>query len=310
MSGSEELTKDLHNENQKILIWTSWIAILLASNLTIIIWREFAQGEPEWWPLVHLAGLLILLGLTLINASFKPLCKFICILLIIFILGFGGGWNWGLIPWIRSSSAWIEWNNHLNWAVSSVITHILRLAPCIMIILFLLIIGLTRKDFFLVKGNLHALVEPTKLLGVKKPEPWPRLAGIFAFVFTSMTFLFLIFAWEPISINFDQIFLILPIALIIATINSFNEEFALRAAPLSVLEPMVGKRHALLITSIYFGLGHFYGVPNGLIGVILAGFLGWFLGKSVLETRGFSYAWIIHFLPDVFIFTFYLLAEL
>jgi membrane protease YdiL (CAAX protease family) len=90
----------------------------------------------------------------------------------------------------------------------------------------------------------------------------------------------------------------------IAAINAFNEEFTLRAAPLSELYRIVGKQQALMITSVFFGLGHYYGIPNGVLGVLLSGFLGWFLGKSLLETKGFFWAWLIHFIPDVFIFTF------
>jgi hypothetical protein len=36
----------------------------------------------------------------------------------------------------------------------------------------------------------------------------------------------------------------------------------------------------------------------------MATFLGWILGKSMLETRGFWWAWFIHFLQDVMIFMF------
>lgn len=54
----------------------------------------------------------------------------------------------------------------------------------------------------------------------------------------------------------------------------------------------------------FFGLGHYYGYPSGVLGVLLSSFLGWFLGKSLLETKGFFWAWLIHFVPDVFIFIF------
>lgn len=79
----------------------------------------------------------------------------------------------------------------------------------------------------------------------------------------------------------------------------------MRGAPLSVLVPVIGKQQALMITAGFLGLGHFYGVPNGVPGALLSGFLGWFLGKSLLETKGFFWAWLIHFLPDAIIFTFY-----
>jgi len=101
---------------------------------------------------------------------------------------------------------------------------------------------------------------------------------------------------------------LIPVAVLIAVINAFNEEFTLRAAPLSRLWFTLGKQQALMITTVFFGLGHFYGVPSGILGVLLSGFLGWFLGKSMLETKGFFWAWLIHFIPDVFIFTFFALS--
>ena len=103
---------------------------------------------------------------------------------------------------------------------------------------------------------------------------------------------------------------LVPVAVFIAAINAFNEEFTLRAAPLSELCNSIGKQQALMITTLFFGIGHFYGVPSGFLGILLASFLGWFLGKSMLETKGFFWAWLIHFLPDVFIFSFFAISAI
>jgi len=54
-----------------------------------------------------------------------------------------------------------------------------------------------------------------------------------------------------------------------------------------------------------FGIGHFYGVPTGIIGVFMAFVFAWLMGKSMLETRGFFWAWFIHFAQDVIIFFFF-----
>jgi len=45
-------------------------------------------------------------------------------------------------------------------------------------------------------------------------------------------------------------------------------------------------------------------VPYGLIGVMLAAFLGWILACSMQETRGMFWAWFVHFWQDVLIFSF------
>jgi hypothetical protein len=293
---------------KQILIVNAWIAMFLASNLTIIIWRELASGEPYWWPWVHAIGLATLFAVTLVRADLKPLRGFILVLLFIYFLGLGGGWQWGLIPFVRASSVWINWESQAPWALSAIGTHLLRLLPALVIMLSLLLMGLKRRDFFLVKGEIDAPVEPTKLLGMKKPEPWTRIGSIFAAIFTVVMFVFLMLSWKPSPDAFVKALPLIPVSLLIAAMNAFNEEFTLRAAPLSVLLPVIGKQQALMITTTFFGLGHFYGVPNGVLGVLLSGFLGWFLGKSQLETKGFFWAWIIHFLPDALIFTFYAMS--
>jgi hypothetical protein len=102
----------------------------------------------------------------------------------------------------------------------------------------------------------------------------------------------------------------LPAVLLFAAMNAFNEEMTYRASLLASLEGAVGPQHALWLAAAFFGIGHYYGVPYGVIGVILAGFLGWLLGKAMLETRGFFWAWFIHFLQDVLIFSFMVLGSI
>jgi membrane protease YdiL (CAAX protease family) len=225
-----------------------------------------------------------------------------------FFFGFGGGWQFGIIPFIRSSSLWISWESQVPWALSAVVYHLIRLSPALVILSFLLLKGRKRQDFFLAKGKINAPVEPSRLLGMKKAEPWTRIGTIFAVVFASVTFVYLMLSSRPSVDAFVQALPLIPAALLIAVINAFNEEFTLRAAPISELLRAVGKKQALMITTVLFGLGHFYGVPSGLLGVLLSSFLGWFLGKSMLETKGFFWAWLIHFLPDAFIFTFFAIS--
>lgn len=296
---------DIEEQKHRIRAIVAWTAMLLASNVSIIFWRELAGGEPYWWPWVHAMGLLTLFASMFVSTTLKPLRTYVLILLTMFLLGYGAGWDWGLIPLIRSNPLWVNLERQAPWALSAIATHLLRLTPASVVLVSLLLMGFRRGDLFLVKGKIDALVEPSKLIGMKKREPWTRIGSIFAVIFTVVMFIFMMITWKPSSDMFVKALPLIPISLLIAVINAFNEEFTLRAAPLSTLLPVVGKQQALMITTAYFGLGHFYGVPNGVPGVLLSGFLGWFLGKSLLETKGFLWAWLIHFLPDAFIFTFY-----
>ena len=294
-----------NNKNLTELIF-AWTMVLTASPVAIIIWRTLATNEPFWWPWLHFAALLILLSLTFFNPILRPLKRFATIIVVIFFIGYGGGWNWGLIHLVRSSQTWGLWIAHLPKAVSQIMLHLLRLTPALIILSFLLLSGRKRKDFYLIKGDIRAKIEKSRLLRIKNPEPWIKIALIFSAVFASVTALFLIavngFPLETFASNW----FLIPLGFLIATINAFNEEFTLRAAPLGELNPVIGKSNSILVTATYFGLGHYFGVPSGVLGVLLSGFLGWFLGKSMIETKGFFVAWLVHFITDIPIFLFFI----
>lgn len=284
--------------------------MLFASSLAIIPFREILGMVPFWYPFIHGVILLALLGLALAYQPTRYMWRFYSIMTIIFFFGFGGGWDFGLVPMIRASAEWSIWVATIPAPFDMFAVHLLRLTPAFAVLLFLLISGRRPSDFYLIKGQIDAEAEPSRLLGMKAPEPWTKLARPFIIIFVVFTVIFLVGSFQPSLDLIVNGLPLLPAALLIAAMNAFNEEFTLRAAPLSELEPGIGKNEGLQITAVYFGLGHYFGYPNGIIGVALAAFLGYFLGKSMIETKGFFWAWLIHFLPDVFIFYFLLVMPL
>ena len=119
------------SSSDRLLILIAWIAMLIPSSLSIILWREFGSGEPLWWALIPLISLIIIIVCSFLINRLMPIRNFTIILLIIFLLGFGGGWQFGLVPFIREQPSWIAWNEQLPWALSSIFTHLLRLSPAV-----------------------------------------------------------------------------------------------------------------------------------------------------------------------------------
>ncbi len=112
----------------------------------------------------------------------------------------------------------------------------------------------------------------------------------------------------PSGATFLKALPLLPACLVLAAVNAFTEESYYRCSLLGTLHETIGRTPALLLTVVFFGLGHWlYGSPPGLLGAAMVGFLAWLIGKAMLETKGFLWSWFIHFVPDVVIFFSYAL---
>jgi hypothetical protein len=214
------------------------------------------------------------------------------------------GVEWFVFTKVDQLPFYQAWLNNPSFNVYMLAEQSLRLLVTLAIIGVLFILKKHASAFFLARGNTSAPVEPVRWMGIKEGEHWNKLGPLFALIISSGTLAFLILAGRPPMDLVVRALPFLPAILIAAALNAFNEEMTYKASFLSVLEDVVGKHQSLWLMAAYFGIGHYYGVPYGIIGVIMAGFLGWFLGKSMLETRGLCWAWFIHFWQDVLIFSF------
>jgi hypothetical protein len=179
-----------------------------------------------------------------------------------------------------------------------------KLAVSLVMLAVLLVLGYKRREIFLTRGDLKAPIEPVPLLGFPKPDPWPKFGlqwGVYIALALGVIQFFVV---RPGSSIWIRVLPILPSILFYAALNAFNEEVTYRVPMLATLEPVGGSRHALWMAAYFFGIAHYFGTPGGIIGGILSIFMGWILGKAVVETRGLFWAWWIHFLSDVAIFIF------
>jgi len=284
----------------KALIITAWTFLLLASLLPRIILQEIVKVQVSADLASAIAGSVLVAGLILTFAwsAVRLLRPFFIVGLVLV------GAEWFVFTKVDQLPFYQAWLNHPSFNVYMLAEQSLRLLVTLAIIVVLFILKKHASAFFLVKGNTIAPVEPVKWMGIKQGERWNNLGPLFALIISSGTLAFLILAGRPPLNLVVQALPFLPAILIAAALNAFNEEMTYKASFLSVLEDIVGKHQSLWLMAAYFGLGHFYGIPYGVIGVLMAGFLGWFLGKSMLETRGLWWAWFIHFWQDVLIFSF------
>lgn len=211
-----------------------------------------------------------------------------------------------LLLWFRSSSLLtlkVFDSDVYNLEVSYQITVLL-----LAVIVIGIVYGLAGKGGlrYLNLKNRDGKIRPEPWIGIKpkETETWKHLGLNFAVIITLVTAVVIYFQvvhGEAIRLEmYPGVILILVFALM----NAFSEEIIFRFSFVAVvgkygLSPYVAQGLGAAI----FGAVHYFGHPGGIAGVIMAAFIGWFLAKSMLETKGFFWALTIHFLQDVLIFS-------
>jgi hypothetical protein len=258
--------------HKQLLAYSAWFVILVVSALPDVVSHALFGEVPGWFVWSKLGFLGVLSLLCLCWALLRPLLPYVSILLV-FLLAVV------LVP------------GFLNVPIT------------LLVIVALWALKGRRSEFFLAMGNLGSPVEAVRWLGIGQGMSWRLFGWVIAVGAAVAAPLAALLALRPAADVLAHAVPQLPAILFLAAVNAFNEEVWYRATLLSTLPQVIGKSGALAIGAVFFGLAHYlYGVPRGLIGALLTGFLAWLLGKSVMETRGLFWAWFIHFLPDIAIF--------
>ncbi len=152
-------------------------------------------------------------------------------------------------------------------------------------------------------GDLKTIAVKEKWLGINGNSNW-YINGAQLLLFVSLVtsiFIFVTVRNQVSTVNFN--FSFIPYILLFAFSNSLAEELIYRYCVVGGLNMYFSKSFILITSAILFGLPHFFGMPNGIAGVIISGILGYILCKATVETNGLFIAWLIHFIQDIIIFT-------
>jgi len=175
--------------------------------------------------------------------------------------------------------------------------HGLALIPSALIALTLFRSGLTRKDIYLVPGNLNARVAG---LG---PVRWTLLVPVLVLVmiFALSEQLRYILGNTHAAQKPDW-FALVVLSATFAAINAANEEFRFRFVLLARGRRSVGARAAFWMTSLNFGLAHWgSGHPGGPTGALTTALFAMLLARSLYDTEGGLWAWLMHAASDIII---------
>lgn len=153
-------------------------------------------------------------------------------------------------------------------------------------------------------GDLRAPARRIRLLALAEGESWFR-AGVTFTVLISLgtaTYLGVVYGAQFVQAGPRAWLFAFLAAIPLSLTNAFTEELITRWAIVASM-PGSWARFAPWVSAAVFGGIHWFGVPGGPVGAIMAGFLGWLLARSIQDTRGVGWAWIVHFCQDVLIFT-------
>ncbi len=192
----------------------------------------------------------------------------------------------------------ISENNYINGQINYQI--ILLLITGISILTTFLLNQNNFGNFFSF-GQLSATGDELKWFGIKKGDSWVKTGLSLSLIITAVTAVFMYFQIKQVNINWAALQTGILWVVLFSLTNSFGEEMIFRLGIVSPLKGLLAPITIFWISAILFGIPHFAGMPNGIIGATLAGILGFVLAKSMYETNGFFWAWIIHFLQDMII---------
>lgn len=282
-----------------MLILIAWVSTLLLSKLPLVIARDILDTDIPWIMTAWLGMAALLFVATYFWDPIKPLRGCFLVMGAIFI-------STGILdPFLRQSSIWQNLFSGHTGMIAVFGDRVLLVIETLVVLLAIFLMRMKRQEVFLVIGDLKAPVGEQDSSKKQRKLLWSVFGPVMAILLGGLFFTFLASQNAGALLNIKAAIPWLPLILLCAALNAFGEEAIYRAAPLATLLPAVGKSHALWLTSLWFGLGHYYGgIPSGPVGLIQTGLLALLLGRAMLDTRGMGWSWIIHVMLDTVIYFF------
>ncbi|MEW5828308.1 MAG: CPBP family intramembrane glutamic endopeptidase [Chloroflexota bacterium] len=180
--------------------------------------------------------------------------------------------------------------------------HLAQLALAALVLAITGLLDPANFAAFFRPGDLSAHIGQIPWLGITGNETWLEVALTLGLFITLGTSAFMFIQVKKTGARFNFVPVLLFWSVVFSAMNAFSEEAIFRMGIVSPLYGQLSLPVIAIISGVLFGLPHYFGQPSGPVGVLMAGFLGWLLALSLLETQGLFLAWAIHFVQDVVIF--------
>jgi membrane protease YdiL (CAAX protease family) len=194
----------------------------------------------------------------------------------------------------------------VGWSSNPYVARNLRYQPLALLIGFVAVIAtqllVPGHADFLDIGNWSAPAAGLGWLGVADGDSWLSVGLTFLVIMTVVTALVVWFQMgRGRGLTFASLARALPWAIVFSVTNAVAEELLFRLTVTEALAPVVPVTVVAACSAVLFGAPHWWGTPGRVPGVLLAGFMGWFLAVSVVQTAGLGWALVIHGAQDIVI---------
>ena len=275
----------------------AWGAVIM-STVPEIIWQETGHQITFWFTIVESLLIFAAALLAIWIPSLRGVVRFLIAIALLNL-----AWD-SISPTLAGLSSVRAVTDNSSWGARLFLSRTFTLSGAVLVSFTLIGSGITRRDLFLCVGNPSAPAQPIPFLGLRRSVPWSSLGPAFILVFAVFLAPYLYLTVHPNFSVSDRIVRTFPWSLAVATLNAASEEFQFRCVLLAHLRENFSSEEMVLLTAVFFGLGHYYGQPSGPLGVLMAGVAGWIWARSMIDTRGSVWAFLIHMVQDIVIFTF------
>jgi len=266
------------------LIITAWVATLILSKLPLVIARDILGTDLPWIMPAWIGTAALLFISTYVWQSLRPLRAYFMVMGLIWLMAV-------FAPLLSQTAIWQNLFSGRSEMVALLGDRAFLILEAFILVAALFLMGAKREDIFLTLGDLKAPLGGQAPATRQRFLSWPVFGAVMSLLLGGLFFLFLVSQNPAALSNLAAVLPWLPLVLLNAGLNAFGEEVLFRGAPLGTLLPAVGPKHALWLTSLWFGLGHYYGgIPSGPVGLVQSGLLALLMGKAVLDTRGLGWS--------------------
>lgn len=273
----------------------AFISVLLASNVVRIVAQSLLKLSYVEFAGFH--ALLVLIMLIVSAFAFKRLVK-----LNLLLLSVNAGYFISSV--LSTTSLYASWFDSGTFIGQFGGSILLKMAVAGLVAVVLLAL-LNLKAAFLSFGDLKVKADGIGWLGIPHQRiSWGKLALISAILISLGTFLGTVVTVTGFTFvrNTDILRSLLPYVLIYALGKSLFEGILYRNTIIASLSPVLSKNDIVILGALFFGVAHYFGAPGGPLGVVMSSALGWYMCRSMVETKGLFAPWLIHFFQDVVIF--------